>query len=305
MNLIMKISLFAAIFACQILIVFAQGTTTTTGKIVKWEAINGKDNEFILFLPEGYQSTVERDFNIRVAGVPGRGELVSKKLTVARYINGVVLMMQYYEGDAQEVQKILVHTESLKFQKEEEINGFQVKHFTGELGNRPSQVQHFLFKNRLYVLTAISNSENNRIVKIFFESVRLVNQNNTAAPNVPAGAASTNLARIVEREPVRIGDAGAIPSGDADRQPIILRTGRPYFTFDTRRGMSQGRLKMRVLFSSSGKVTKVEILESSSKLLERHAIEGAKDTVFIPAEKDGKLVSVYRVLEHSFGVSSY
>lgn len=302
MNWIMKISLFAAIFACQFLFVFAQNTVTTQGKIVKWEAMNSKNNEFIVFMPEGYLTAGNSDFYL---GSYRNGAHVSKKLTVARYINGVVLIMEYYEGDAKDIQKYLLEREKLTPHKEEEINGFQVKHFNGKMGNHSTEIQHFLFKNRLYVVKAISKSENNRIAKIFFESVRLVNLNNTAAPNVPAGAASTTLSRIVEREPVLIDDANAISSNDADREPIVLRAFRPKFTPEMRRGLAEGRLKLKLLYSSSGKVTKVEVLQSPSKLLEKAAIEAAKDTIFIPAEKDGKLVSVYETIEHSFGISSF
>ncbi len=295
MNHIAKTCFFIVVFAFQFSIGFAQN------KPVIWEAMNGKNNEFVLSVPAGYMTAGDNDYYL---GKPGFGAHVTKQLIIARYINGSVLLMEYYEGDSKEVQKILQDREKLTLNTEETINGFQVKSFSAKSENAFNRVQHFLIKNRLYVVKAISLSENNQIVKAFFESIRLVNQNNAASPNAPSGTA-VSLPKLTEQEAIRLDDSKAISSNEADRKVLILKSARPKFTSDMRKGLGAGRLKLKVLFSSSGKVTNVEVLESPSKLLDKEAIETAKNIVFIPAEKDGKLVSVYKIIEHSFAVTGF
>lgn len=296
MNYIARTCFFIIVFAFQFNIGFAQS------KPVIWEAMNGKNNEFVLSVPAGYLTAGDNDYYL---GKPGVGAHVTKQLVIARYINRSVLLMEYYEGDSKDIQKILQEREKLTLDKEEMINGFQVKGFSAKSENPFNRVQHFLIKNRLYVVKAISSSENNQIVEAFFESVKLANQNNAVAPNAPSGTTTTSLPKLTEQEAIRLDDSKAISSNEADRKVLILKSARPKFTPEMRRGLGAGRLKLKVLFSSSGKVTNVEVLESPSKLLDKEAIETAKKTVFIPAEKDGKLVSVYKIIEHSFAITGF
>lgn len=298
MNRVLKFSLWLAVFACLPLAGSAQTPAQSKEKIIKWTAINGENNEFAVFLPEGYVTAGDSNYRLGASG--GAGAQVDKHIVLARYINGAVLLMDYYEGGAKQIQKTLLEREKLTIDKQEEINGFQMKSFSGKPENRFHKVQHFLIKNRLYVVKAISIAENEQIVKAFFESIRLVTQGKAVAPNAPAGATTTNLPQLIERETERLDDSKTFSMKEVDRRPIILKSSRPRFTFEMRRGMSGGKLRLKVLFSSSGQVTKVEVLESPLKLLDEAAIQTVKETIFIPAEKDGKLVSVYQIIEHSF-----
>lgn len=267
-------------------------------KAVKWENIGGKNNEFMLSMPAGYLAVSDADYYM---GKPSSGAArVEKQIILARIFNGVILFMEYYEGNADNIQKELLEREKLAAGKEEMINGFTVKHFTKNTENRVHRIQHFSIKNRLYVVKTIAQSENDKIVKAFFESVRLINQSTAAAPNAAPGAKSTSLPMLVERAAVA-DDANAIPESEADRKPIILKNVRPQFTFEMRQNLGgQGKFKLRALFSSTGKITDVEVLQSPSKITEKAVIEAAKQTIFLPAEKGGKPVSVYKMIEYSF-----
>jgi TonB family protein len=253
-------------------------------------------------MPAGYLSAGDGDYYM---AKPSVGAYVRNQLIIARFINGTLLLLEYYEGDAKNIQKTLQEREKLIFDKEETINNFQVKKISGKSENRFHKVQHFLIKNRLYAVKAISISEDNQIAKAFFESIRLINQTKTIAINAPLGAATTSLPKLTEREAEMLDDSKAIPANEADRKLLILKNARPKFSFEARNGIGAARLRLKVLFSSSGKITNVEVLESPSKLLEKEAVEAAKKTIFIPAEKDGKLVSVYKIIEQSFEITSF
>lgn len=252
-------------------------------------------------MPEGYLTTGDENYYL---GSPSSSSLVEKQLKAARYINGVVLMMEYYEGNAQSIQKALQEREKLQPEKVEEINGFTVTRYATKFDKFYRKTQHFQFKDRVYVVKGVAKAENDMLLNAYFESVRLINGNDVVAPNAPQGAKATSLPKLFEQETPRLDDSMTVSSKELDREPIILKAQRPRFSFESRQGLGAIRVKLKVLYSSSGKVTDVEVLEITSKRVEREAVETAKNTVFIPAEKDGKLVSVYKIIEYSYGVET-
>jgi TonB family protein len=268
-------------------------------KDVKWTAMSGK--EFIFYMPEGYETISDGNYT---KGKMGFGARVDRELKVARYINGVTLLMGFYEGDVKQIQKDFEEREKLSAVKDEEINGFRAKYFLGNVDKQYNKIQHFLVKNRLYILQAIGSTESNEIVKGFFESVRLITKNNTIAPNAPPDTVSTTLPKIIEKQLLREDDSKAVAADAVDRKLIILKAPRPRFSIEARRSLQSGRIKLKVLYSSSGKITDVEVLQSPSKSLTDAAVEAAKAIKFIPAEKDGKLVSIYKTQEYSFGTTA-
>lgn len=283
----------------QVGLVSAQNDSQTN--FLKWEKLSDENNEFMVFIPQGYLTTAQDEYYL---GKPSEAALVKKLLKVARLINGVFLMLEYYQGNSKDIYETLKEREKSVLEKEEAINGYQIRRFSTKT-DKLNQKTHYYFKGKsLYVLKSYAKTEDDKIVKSFFDSVRLVNQNNIVAPNAPKDAKNTSLLRIIEQEMPRLDDSAVIDSKDADRPLIILQYPRPRFSTETRRGIGNIRIKLKVLFSSSGKVSKVEVVQITSKLLEREAIETAKNIIFIPAEKDGKLVSVYQNIEYSFGIET-
>ena len=297
---LIKTFLFAGLFLLLLTGVVSsqvKPADTTSGKTVKWEIMGGKNNEFLLYMPQGFETVGDGNF---ITGKPGVGGTVDRKLTVYRYINSVLLTMEYFEGDAKTIQKNLQERVKFTADKSELIGGFEFKQFAGKTENYFTKIQHFRIKNRLYILKAITKSADNSIVESFFKSVKLVENGKAVSPNIPNDTMNIVLSNIVEQETEKIGDAAAVESKQADRNVIVLYSARPKFPVDVVRNLSSGRLKIRVLYSSSGKITNVEVLESPSKQLEKSAIEAVKKSIFIPAEKDGKLISVYKTQEYSF-----
>lgn len=228
MNRSIKTLFFAAILFLQINMISAQIKTADSlkGKTVKWEVLSRKDNEFLLYMPQGYKTVSDGNF---ITGKPGVGGRVDRKLIVYRYINGVVLMMEYFEGDAKLIQKNLQEREKSTVEKSEIINGFEFEQFVGSSGNYSTKAQYFRIKNRLYILKAIAKSADNPIFEGFFKSVKLVENKKVVSPNVPANITAITLPNIVEQEADRIGDDAAIESKQADRKVIVLYSPRPKY----------------------------------------------------------------------------
>lgn len=265
---------------------------------IKWAAVAGKDNEATVFMPAGYSTSAEGETYL---GGPGsRGVRIKRNVTAYRLINRVVLLFDYYEGDAPAIQAVLEERLGLQEVKRSTFGEFKMKESSGAFGKHISRVQFFQRGSRLYVLRSIAPTANHGIVRAFFESVRLIVPSGAVAPNATPGATATSIPAFAEQDPTKGEDAAAIEIKNADRGPIFIRSARPMFSFKDRLGMSSVKIKLKVLLSSSGKVTNVEVVSASTIMLERSAVEAAKKAVFIPAEKDGRLVSVYHILDYSY-----
>lgn len=281
---------------------YAQTTAdrNAKGKIIKWEPLSGKDNEVIFYLPQGFETATDGDYYLEKGG----SSRVDKKLVVARYVNGVVLMTEYYEGDAKGIKKFFQGNEKISAGKKEEINGFEFEDFSGKIDRYFYRTQYFKIKNRLYIVKAIAKSEDNKIVRDFFSAVKLINGDKAVLPNVAKDVSELSLANIVEAENSSSGAENAIDSKDADRKALILYLPKPRFPRNAFGGRSSGQVRLKVLFSATGQISNVEVLESPSKEIAAAAVESIKKAKFLPAEKDGKAVSVYQIQSYGFNTET-
>lgn len=271
------------------------------GQEVKWQLIAGENNEFAAYVPEGYLTGSERPY--RLIGKDGSSfALISRRITVARFINGTLLTYDLCEGDTLNVENIEIegHSDLKPIGGSRTVEQFAIKSFAGKRKNRFVRVQYFNSGRRLYTLTSITITESDLIANAFFENARIQSNKRWLAPNLPPGATSTRLPKLIEVEPERVSDEQPVDIKDVDRPPLFLFVDRNNFAYENRKEVTGGKIEIRVLLSSSGKVTKADVLKSSFLRMNKDAVDRAKSTIFIPAEKDGKLVSVYHVLGNSF-----
>ena len=284
-----------ALFLLSSLCVSAQ---TTADRKVKWTAINDKD-EFSILIPEGYQSFADGDYSI--AG----GGRIDQRISIVRLINGVLLRLDRYTGDLEKMQKDLVTRvttgyEPLQPEHSGQSAGMSSQHYKGVRRGKIWHHQFFRSRKALFAITAVTADENNAISTAFLRSVRLGSGENVEYPNHPAGSDKVNTSRsaelIVEIPPIR--DEEPL-QGTPDREAVLIIRPRPHQSRP--RGIS-GEVVLRALLSATGTVSKVEVI-SGPKSLREVSIQAASNVKFIPAEKDGKLVSVWKKFSYSF--SSY
>ena len=206
-------------------------------------------------------------------------------------------MMEYYEGDVRSNEKSLPATEKSPGEKRQ-VNGFEMSQFDSASKGYETRKQYFRFKNRLYVILTISKTASDPIAEGFLKSLHLINGKDIVQPNLPTGAASLILKGITENDSAAA-DGTGIDADLADRKVIVIHSPRPKFPRGDISG-TDGKVKLKILYSAIGKVTDVEVIESPSKAFAKAAVEAVKNTAFIPAEKDGRPVSAYDVLEYSF-----
>ncbi len=273
-----------------------------TEKKVNWKSLNGKNDEFYFQIPEGFQAFA--DGNYYKITKDGKKATVDSHRTLARYINGVILMVEFYEGDAKDIEATLTERQKGELIKTENIYNFQLKSYVEKTPEFVWETQYYSLKNRLYVLQGVSRAENNPLVRDFFDSVRLVYQKQFAAPNSSADVKPDSikvLPEITENKPEIVDDSQ--PFQDTpDRKVIYLYKPRARFSDAARQSRLSGDVKLKVLFSSSGKVTKVETVSSPGRELSEIATEAAEQIQFLPAENDGKLVSTFQIVEYNFSI---
>jgi len=82
----------------------------------------------------------------------------------------------------------------------------------------------------------------------------------------------------------------------------IIYKPKASYTDAARKTNTQGTITMAVLFAASGRVERVLLLKKLGSGLDENAIKAAYKIGFEPQKKDGKPVSVVRMLEMSFAI---
>jgi hypothetical protein len=83
-----------------------------------------------------------------------------------------------------------------------------------------------------------------------------------------------------------------------DSPLTILAKPRPISKFD--HGCRQETIRLRIAFLETGEIGKISPISASSERLMQEAIEAAAKIRFSPAVKDGKRMTISKVLEYRF-----
>ena len=172
--------------------------------------------------------------------------------------------------------------------------------FAGKEFSNPTNVsQFFAAENRLYQFRAISVAENDPRMRQFLSSVSLNKKEGIEVSDGPG-------------EPFE--SVGQSSMSEADATPKIL-TGKvvdrkarlgmkpePSYTVSARANQVTGTVVLKVVFSSNGMVTNIQVVSGLPDGLTERAIDAARKIKFIPAMKDGKYVSMWMQLEYNFNL---
>jgi TonB family protein len=107
------------------------------------------------------------------------------------------------------------------------------------------------------------------------------------------------------------GSSGNNPNPDPDRvyrvpeldeRARVLSKPEPQYTEEARRSGITGTVILRVVFSRSGEVTNIRVLQPLGGGLTEKAMAAARQIKFVPAKKNGQPVSMYMQLEYNFNL---
>jgi TonB family protein len=89
---------------------------------------------------------------------------------------------------------------------------------------------------------------------------------------------------------------------EVTRKALITFKPEPGFTEEARKNNVTGVVRLRAILSASGSVTSITTVKGLPDGLTEKAIAAARQIRFTPAEKDGRAVSQYVVLEYNFNI---
>jgi TonB family protein len=87
---------------------------------------------------------------------------------------------------------------------------------------------------------------------------------------------------------------------EVTRKALITFKPEPGFTEDARKNGVEGVVRLRAVLNASGGVTNISVVKGLPDGLTEKAIAAARQIRFTPAQKDGRAVSQYVVLEYNF-----
>jgi TonB family protein len=87
---------------------------------------------------------------------------------------------------------------------------------------------------------------------------------------------------------------------EVTRKALITFKPEPGFTEEARKNGVEGVVRLRAVLNVSGEVTSISVVKGVPDGLTEKAIAAARQIRFTPAEKDGRAVSQYVVLEYNF-----
>jgi TonB family protein len=93
-----------------------------------------------------------------------------------------------------------------------------------------------------------------------------------------------------------------ISSRNVDERAIITRRPAPAYTREARRNLVQGFVRLRLLLSADGRISRVRVVKGLRAGLTENAIRAACKITFRPAMKDGQPVSQWVEVEYAFRV---
>lgn len=274
-------------------------TAASNQKKLNWESINGKNSEILLFMPEGYETFSATDYSV------SSGTSIKNSTLLVKYVNGAVLILSFIEGDTKNYQKFIVNKqnkgkEKTELLKSETLAGFEINAFKISFPDYIQRRQFFLKGNRFYSLDAYYRNEKNSVVEAFFESVRINDQNERFAPNSPKNSSLDIINKIPVPIAEQIVDSEATVEENPSNEAIFIYSPVTVYGTLVKSPPSINRVKLKLLLGSSGKVLKIESLSGlpTNRLT---ATNAAKSVYFLPAEKDGKLVTTWKTINYYDG----
>jgi TonB family protein len=91
-------------------------------------------------------------------------------------------------------------------------------------------------------------------------------------------------------------------ANEVTRKAVITLKPEPQFTEEARKNNVTGLVKLRLLLSSGGSVGNISVVKGLPDGLTEKAIAAARQIRFTPAEKDGRKVSQWIVIEYNFNI---
>jgi TonB family protein len=96
--------------------------------------------------------------------------------------------------------------------------------------------------------------------------------------------------------------SGTFPPREVTHKARVLSRAVPQYTKSAKQNGIEGTVVIRAIFSKTGEVTGIRVVAGLPFGLTEKAVEAAKKIKFVPAQKDGQVVSQYIQIEYNFSL---
>jgi TonB family protein len=218
------------------------------------------------------------------------------------YADGVAYTIYSSDHDPQQALKASLQGPNMPAQgwdpaTEQIVNrdGVSGKQFTSShaLGG---VIQVFATKKHFYRIQAFGATAADPRVQHFFSSLTFGKNEGIEVSDGPG----TPLEPVDGSVQIPAGDVLTINS--VDRKFMIFMKPEPRYTDEARQKKFVGTVVIKAVASANGSVVNIEVKQGLPAGLTEQAIEALKQMKFMPAAKDGKLVSTWIQLEYNFNL---
>jgi len=198
----------------------------------------------------------------------------------------------------------------MTFERDVMLLGFSGKQYRVKSPNAEGIVQFYLTKTHAYIFEAVSDDITKPAVNQFLSAITS-GGDKTKGTNGPerisksvksvSPVSSAVVTSDVPTNPI-IDPNSVLKSNQVMRKFVVVTMPIPGYTEEARQHQTSGRVRVRTVFSSSGKVINISPIDMLPFGLTEKAIEAVQRIKFIPSVKDGKYVSTYATLELTFNI---
>ncbi len=281
-------------------------------KADKWIRVQNDDGEFSIELPEKFAYFYNKEGFL--VNNTYNSFLVEEMSMANAYVDKTLLSFETYkakqsaldaitDSDEHSAKFLTKNADWSKLKKE----GYKLKQLNYGNKNFTAIRQYFSSKNRIYVLTVANRDGETAAMKRFFDS--LIFKPDAKNEQISEAIRFANLKQseveaITNAEPPKPpGNIFAKPTSDPNALPLVIVSQPiPSFTSSAKRSFETGNIQVRLTFSDEGRVSKVGIIKDLNAGLLRQSLFSAIRMKFLPAEKDGKPITVSKIVEYSFRI---
>ena len=168
------------------------------------------------------------------------------------------------------------------------VDGFPGKEYSSQSETTVAVTQFFATEDRLFRFAATGPAAAVPAMKEFFSSIEL-------GPNTRGIDVSGVYFRSDTGERVYLGR-------DVDVKARLLKKPEPSYTTDARDNKVEGTVILRVVFSKTGHVEYIKVIQGLPHGLTEQSIKAAQKIKFVPAMKEGQAVSMWMQLEYNYSL---
>jgi len=287
---------------------FAQEPKDTPNQKNEWIRVQSDNGEFSIEVPansnyffdkEGFQTSYEsNDYSMQNASL------------LNSYYDKTLLSFEAYEAKKNALKSFIEIDKQRGSYSKFSLNGNSIEQVITKTDKFYSIRWYFFSKKFVYILTGASKSET-PVIKKFLDSLIFKPDTKEAVDaKIPKFSSLKvtpvhfeNLESQKDSDKQTSPNPQAVNKDEENLEKLVIVNKPPaFYVIAARMNRVQGKIRLRVEFSSNGTVSKIEVLKSLPEGLMRQTVFAALRIKFLPEEEYGKPKNVSKVIEYSFTI---